>query len=392
MKLSTIVSILFYIICLSYTASNQPNSKKLDDYFLRKMKNSGIVGLQVGMIKNGQFVWQGSYGKINVTKEEKVNDSTLFMIASSSKPVTALGILKLCSDGVINLDDPINDHLPFAIHNPYFPETDITVRMLLSHVSSFKDNWNLLDPLYTVKEGGDSPIVLKDLVSKYFVPEKEYYDSELNFHKKAPGKGWSYSNMGYATLGYLIECVIKRSFDEYMQQEIFKPLGMKNSYWFLKNIPHENIARPHILAEKKNDSIQVLPHYGYPDYPDGQLRTTVADYAKLIELILNKGKIDGRSFIKPEYIEAFLEVQYGDVHKWQALAWNYNEFENVLYYLLMPRLPSHTGGDPGVASVISFDPEKQSGAIVFVNSPPNTFRGGKIFYLDMVRKLLKGKY
>ncbi|MTI39250.1 serine hydrolase domain-containing protein, partial [Fulvivirga lutimaris] len=301
MKIFNILFICIYTISGFYhPAFGQSDVEKLDAYFLKKMKQSGIIGLQVGMVREGKFVWQGSYGKVNNSTGQLVNDSTLFMIASSSKPVTALGILKLCSDGQLNLDDPINKYLPFSITNPYNPTVDITIRMLLSHVGGFKDNWGLLDPLYTVQEGGDSPIALKDLVSKYFTPGREYYDSALNFSAEPPGKIWAYSNMGYATLGYIIECITGKSFDQYMQEEIFGPLGMNNSYWFLRNIPHNNIARPHVLADNKDDSIRVLPHYGYPDYPDGQLRTTVKDYAKTIELIFNDGKVGGSSFIKPE--------------------------------------------------------------------------------------------
>ncbi len=87
-------------------------------------------------------------------------------------------------------------------------------------------------------------------------------------------------------------------------------------------------------------------------------------------------------------MEEFLRIQYPDVAKHQAIAWNYNEFESFLYYLLMPRLPSHTGADPGVATVVSFDPEKRSAGIIFSNSPTITFRGQKIFYQEMMKKLL----
>ena len=145
------------------------------------------------------------------------------------------------------------------------------------------------------------------------------------------------------------------------------------------------------LPDKKSEHSEpkVLKNYGYPDFPDGQLRTTVSDYAQILKVILNYGQVDGTPFLKKEVVDQFLSIQFPDAYKWQAIAWNYNEFENWLYYLFMPHLPSHTGGDPGVATVVSFDPETRIGALVFLNSPPNTFKGGKIFYLDMVKKLLK---
>jgi CubicO group peptidase (beta-lactamase class C family) len=134
---------------------------------------------------------------------------------------------------------------------------------------------------------------------------------------------------------------------------------------------------------------QVLHHFGYPNYPSGQLRTTVADYAQILKLMVNKGKICGDPFISEETIDEFLRVQYPEIEKYRAISWSYNEFENFIYYMLMPRLPSHTGLDPGMSTVVSFNPETMTGAIVFSNSPTTTFKTEKIIYLDMVKRLMK---
>jgi CubicO group peptidase (beta-lactamase class C family) len=367
----------------------QPSDAKLDTYFQRKMQKAGVVGMQVGYVREDGTTWTGSYGQSNAETGRQVDDSTLFMIASCSKPVTALAILKLYNDQKLDLDDQVNRHLPFAVSNPHAPDAGITIRMLLSHTSSLKDNWGIMDPLYTLKEGGDSPIGLYEYTKNYFGKGGTYYDAEKNFLKERPGTFWAYCNMGYALLGLVVEQVSGMPFNDYMREQIFRPLGMEDSYWFLRDIPHQNITRPHVLPDEKNDSIEVLKHYGYPDFPDGQLRTTAADYLKFIALILNEGKIGGRPFIDARIIEQFHTVQYPEVHKHQAVAWNYNEFDNFLYYLLMRRLPSHTGGDPGVATVVSYDPKQKTGAVVFMNSPPKTFRGGKILYLDLPKKLLK---
>jgi CubicO group peptidase (beta-lactamase class C family) len=386
-------SILLLISLLAFVINFQAqiNSEKLDKFFDKKIKRANIIGLQAGFLSNGKLVWSNSYGFKNYKTKKEVNDSTLFLIASCSKPVTALAILKLCDEKKIELDDPINKHLPFTIKNPFFDDKKITIRMLLSHTSSLKDNWEVLDPLYTTETGGDSPIELEGFVKSYFIADGKYYDKEKNFFNKTPGQHWEYCNMGYALLGSLVESVSKKSFSEFMKEEVFEPLQMNNSHWFLRDIPHENIARPHELSDKR-DSIKqpkLLPHYGYPDFPDGQLRTTVEDYAKILNILLNDGKYNNIQYLNKKTVDEFLNIQYPEVNKWQAIAWNYNEFENWLYYLLMPRLPSHTGGDPGVATVVSFNPNSKTGAIVFINSPPNTFRGGKIFYFTIVKRLLK---
>jgi CubicO group peptidase (beta-lactamase class C family) len=166
---------------------------------------------------------------------------------------------------------------------------------------------------------------------------------------------------------------------------------MNSSYWFLDQIPHDNISKPHRPeeGEQKKTSFVTMKHYGYPDYPDGQLRTTVRDYSHFIMLILNQGVFNGKQLFQQQTIKDFLSIQFPTTAPYQAMAWNYNEFDNWIYYLLMPRLPSHTGVDPGVATVVSFDPETKSGAIIFANTLTTSFKGHKILYQEMVKKLLK---
>jgi len=365
--------------------------EKLDQYFLKKMYKANLAGMQIAYINDGKFKWVSSYGYRDYETKEQVNDSTLFMIASCSKPITALGALKLYEDGLLDLDEDINTYLPFTIQNPDFPNIPITARMIMAHVSSIKDENQLLNSLYTLEDGGDSPIELEEFIRNYFTVDGEYYNAGSNFFKTEPSSEKSYSNAGYALLGYLIETISQRPFDDYIQQEIFQPLEMNSSYWFLHHIPHTNISKPHKpeKQEKEKVGFSTMKHYGYPDYPDGQLRTTVSDYSNFIMLILNRGEFNNKQVFQKQTIAEFLKIQFPGTDSYQAVAWNYNEFDNWLYYLMMPRLPSHTGVDPGVATVVSFDPETKSAAIIFSNTLTGSFKGHKILYQEMIKKLLK---
>jgi CubicO group peptidase (beta-lactamase class C family) len=371
--------------------TGQVDFEKLDSYLQKKMESAGLIGMQVAFVSGSGFIWQGSYGLKDFRKSDKVDNHTLFMIASCSKPVTALGILKLKDRGKLLLDDPVNNYLPFQVKNPHAPSEQVTFRMLLSHVSFIRDNWEVLMPLYTLDQGGDSPLPLGEFLREYLVEGGRYYDPSQNFSTKTMATQFSYCNVGYALLGFLIEQISGMSFQQFMESEIFGPLKMEESYWFLSDIPHDNIARPHEMPKKKSgDTVpKVLPHFGYPDFPDGQLRTTAADYGRFLRLLLNRGKVCGNQLIQPETVDEFITIQYPEVNKYQAIAWNYNEFESVLYYLLMPRLPSHTGADPGVATAVSFDPDSHTGAVIFTNSPPLRFRQQKVFYQEVMKRLLK---
>ena len=392
LRIPKILGFLFLLFPIIIPWSCQSQKESLDDYFLRKMKKADVIGMQVASVGQGELVWHGSFGLKEWQTEKEVNDSTLFQIASCSKPVTSLGIMLLYDRGLLELDADVNSYLPYEIRNPHFPEEAITLRMLLTHTSSLRDDWDTLYPLYTLPEGGDSPLELSYFVREYFEKEGVYYNPEKNFAKEAPKSSYAYCNMGYATLGVVIEEISGMSFPEFMKKEIFTPLGMNSSYWHLKDIPHDNIARPHRMhpSTKKDPHYpEVLNHFGYPSYPDGQLRTTVQDYAQIVKLMVNSGQLNGETFMKASTIDEYLSVPFPEVDKYSAHCWNYNEFESTLYYILMPRLPSHTGADPGIATVVSIDPENRRGGIIFSNSPTLTFGGQKIFYQEMMKKLLK---
>jgi CubicO group peptidase (beta-lactamase class C family) len=383
-------AIIFNLYGMPGVFAQSPNPE-LDQFLLRKMEKSDRIGMQAAYLSEGELRWTGAYGIKTYQTSDRVNDSTLFMVASISKPVTALAIMKLYDEGKVDLDQDINVYLPFEMRHPKYRDSVVTIRMLLSHVSSIRDHWPVLEIGYTIDKGGDSPVTLEDYLRSYLVAGGKYYSAEHNFYEAVPATDYHYSNVGYSLLGYLVECISGRPFNEYMAEDIFKPLKMFNTFWLLSEIPHQNLATPHNMPYKETDykGTQVLNHFGYPGYPSGQLRTCVSDYAQLIKLFLNEGMVDGMHFMKKETMDEFLRVQFPGVDKWQAISWSYNEFDNPLYNMIMPRVPSHTGLDPGMSTVVSFDPETKTGVLVFSNSPTTTFRTEKIIYLDMVRKLFR---
>ena len=375
-----------FIMLLNVSCVSMKPRMDTDSFLEYKMNRSKVVGLQAAVIKNGDLLYTKSVGKLRSDSLGKINDSTLFMIASTSKPITALTVLSLVSQNKLALDDAVNNYLPFKVENPYYPNNEITVRMLLTHTSTIKDNWAILDSLYTLPEGGDSPLELKDYLKDYLSVEGKYYDDQLNFQNEKPSTYWEYANTGYALLGLIVEEVSKKPFNTYCREAIFNPLEMEDTFWFLKEIPHQNITNPHEITENGHE---VLNHYGYPTYPDGQIRTTVTDYTKFLQLIMHDGKFNGKQLIKEELINEFLKIQYPKTNKWQAISWNYNEFENFIFYLNLPHLPAHTGGDPGIATAVFFDKEKKGAVLLFLNTRLNNFRGVKSMYLDVLKRLAK---
>ena len=242
-----------------------------------------IPGLAASIIKDGEIYWTGAYGFANIEDSIEVTDSTLFMLASTSKTVTGVALMQLWEKGLFDLDDDINNYLPFEVHNPNFPDSVITFRMLLTHTSSINDNWSVM-PYYV----GDSPIPLGQYLEDYLVPGGAYY-YPANYNNFAPGTTWDYCNIAVALVGYLVERLTAGNFSTYTKDSIFIPLEMNETAWFLSELDTTHIARPYTYS---GGNYQAHAHYGYSDYPSGQLRTSTLQLSKFLTAFMQGGEIN----------------------------------------------------------------------------------------------------
>jgi len=324
------------------------------DSFIRTYLDS-IPGIATWVLKNGQVIWQQPYGYANLEDTIEVADTTVFMLASISKTFTATAAMQLWELGAFGLDDDINDYLPFEVVNPNHPDSIITFRMLMTHTSSIRDNWNVLNTIY--EWGGDSPTPLGNYLEDYLVPGGAYYDPAANYHPWAPGHGFEYCNEAVALLGYLVE-VIADSFPVYCQDSIFNPLSMSETSWFLAGLDTNNIAIPYHWTGTYNEP---YPHYGYPDYPCGQLRTSTPQLARHLVAIMQYGMVDSVRILDSTTVEQIRTIQYQVTPTWKmGLMW--------MYWCLGPRwIWFHRGEDFGVNTVAAFCPAENSAVIVLTN-------------------------
>ena len=270
-----IINLSFYLSFTTSYAQNNPNpNTTIDNFISNQMNNKHFAGLSTVIVKEGEIVWQESYGFADVPNNIPVEDTTIFMLASVSKLFTGTALMQLYKDGKINsLDEPINNYLPFSIVIPNHVVTPITFRHLLTHTSGIKDNDNVTNQYYST---GDPTITLVSCMERYFCPCGMDYRSSGNFHNRTPGSGYDYSNMGTALIGYLVERIAQMPFDEYCAGNLFNPLCMDKTAWYLSGLNTAEVARPH---QNKNGNYAALAHYGFADYPNGQLRSNVVDLA-----------------------------------------------------------------------------------------------------------------
>lgn len=334
---------------------------EFDSTLIESMKASHVPGAAVLIIQNGQIKFTKEYGLADPQTNRAVGHDTLFTIASISKTVTATALMTLYERGRFALGDDINEHLPFKIRNPNFPNMPITFRMLLSHTSTIQDS-DVLYEHYTLHQKPvlpDSPVPLGSYLQDYLSPNGKLYNAENNFLKEAPGTKYTYTNTGFGLIGYLTECISGMPFDEYCKQTIFEPLGMNNTAWYFKDVDIDLMAIPYGFDSLLQQPIR-YNFYGYPTYPDGALKTSVTEFARFLSIFINAGKtFDGKLILHSETINEMLATHSFpgmDPGESVGLAWHFDA-----------RVYHHDGRDPGISTVTYFNPEFRHGVIFFSN-------------------------
>lgn len=333
------------------TSVTRFDSVGLDSFILTEMAARHIPGVATCAIKNGDIIWSAGHGWANIEDSIPVTDTTLFMLASVSKTITAVALMQLWEQNAFDLDDDINDYLPFDVHNPNHPDSAITFRHLLTHTSSIADNWAAM-PYST----GDSPIPLGEYLADYLVPGGVYYDSSLNFGTFPPGTQMSYSNVAVALAGYMVEAIAD-SFPIWCQDSVFNPLDMYETAWFLANLDTNNIAMPY---HWQGSGYTPYEHYGYPDYPSGQLRTSSSQLARFLIAFQQYGIIDTTRILDSATVALMTTIQYPQLNQHQGLIW----FETLIDGRWVW---GHDGGDSGVHTRMYFYPAENTAAIVLTN-------------------------
>lgn len=348
------------------SCGNCPQSQ-LVKFIEREMKKSKMPSLAAVVVKGNEVVWSSAFGEADSFAKPPVEASvtdTSYLSASISKTVMGVTLMKLYDEGEFDLDDDINDYLKnvqtkkFTIKNRRFPNEPITFRMLLTHTSSISDRVHQGIPLKEAYTRGEDPAIsLRDFCWEYFHPQGKYYSSKNTYLKNKPGTKYSYSNIGSALAGYMVEVITGQDFGEYSAINLLKPIGMsdKTANWRLEPLDRNALAMPSIWKNKK---LRAFCHYTFPDYPNGGLRVSAMDLALFMKAFMNKDK----SLLDSSTINEMMKVQTleGAVGKDQGLIWYYKKLKGR-------RLIGHNGGEMGASTDMFFNPETQVGVVMMSN-------------------------
>lgn len=191
-------------------------AKKVDAYFKARHKKNLFNGT-VLYAKNGKVIYNKAFGYANTVKKKKLNTCSSFQLASVSKPITAIAVLKLKEQGKLNYDDDVKKYFP------EFPFDGITVKLLLTHRSGLANYMYFADELWKDKE---APIKNKDVIDLMIKHKPAPYYK--------PDHKYNYSNTGYCILAAIVEKITEKPFEDFVQTEIFEPTGMHESFIYRK--------------------------------------------------------------------------------------------------------------------------------------------------------------
>lgn len=347
-------------------SAEQPIEEKLNNYIENYLKEYRVPGASVAIVQNGKIFYTKSWG-VTGESEQLVNSETPFTIGSISKSLTGLGIMKLINENVIELDDPVQKYIPWFTLEDQQASAQITIKHLLTHTSGISTYAGLA---ISDKESNDTDAI------------KNNVKSLSNVKLTAPiGVKHQYSNANFLILGALIEEVTDQSFAEFMEQNVFLPLEMKNA------------GADRDSAYSKGYLSGYQSWFGYPrkssvaydnsGAPYGYITASVEDMIQYIKFI---SKQDFNHYLNEENMNLYgtPHVQTGE-DRYYGLGIRISKPDSKEEMLW------HSGSTPDSHAELFYIPENDWGGVILTNKN-NVLEEEGLYYLKFgMINILNGK-
>ncbi len=337
------------------------------------------IGAAVVVVKDHDVIYNQSFGLKNVETGEALENGDVFRIASISKSFVTTGIMQLVEAGNLSLDDDVGDLIGFRVRNPNFPDSIITLRLILSHRSSISD-----------KNGYFTLDVLN--------PNKGL-DWTKAYNSYAPNTDYQYCNLNFNLAGAILEKYSGERFDRYIHRHILEPLGLYGGYnvdeldsnRFVTLYAYDGdtesfVASPAAYQSRAEVLKEYEPGYSTPVFsPTGGMKMSAKDLAKVMIMHMHYGKANGVRIISEESSRAM-----------QAVVTPKSGYGMALRTIgdLIPgmAMTGHEGVAYGLYSAMYFQPRERFGIVVITNGCNTGFSHGDVindFLLEMYQSLYK---
>lgn len=341
-----------------------------------ELKRWGVPGTALGIVKDGNIVYQGGFGSRLAGQDAPITEDTMFAIGSATKAFTAAAVAILVEDGVLAWDTPVQTYIPEFRMYDEFASRHVTIRDMLCHRTGIPRHefmwYNASITRQQIFEG-----------LAYLEPNCDLRTT------------WQYNNEMFAAIGYIIEKVCKKSWEQIIQTRIFDPLGMSHSNFSVENVKqYENAARPHAPGPEGPVEIPYcnLDAVG----PAGAINSTLGDMLKWLRFQLSDGTVDGKKILSPENMLAM----HQPLIFCQANPWTFPEMQAGSYALGWfvdifrgERMVYHGGNINGFSALVGFEPDSDVGVVILSNLNNNFLNYALMYTLfDTVHGIKEGDW
>ncbi len=397
-KIIAISSIIIYTLSYSTAIAQYAKVKNLiNDSITVSLnevyKQKQFNGFSVAIVNEKGVVYQQGIGYANVVKKKKYTANTIQNIGSISKTLIGIALLKAQELGKLKLDDDINTYLPFKIQNPFAPNAKITLLNLATHTSTIADNEYYLKRNYILKPHQnlknkrvnfgdeqifnkyDSILPMKDFLQNVLTTNGKWFTKQ-SFIEHQPGEIYEYTNVGATLAAYIIELATNEPFDVFTQKYILNPLKMNASGWKFSTVKYANYSQLYQTPDT------VLPHYFLITYPDGNFISSANDMAKYLTELIKGHNGNGILLTKESYTQFYKQQLTASNFIKRNEKNPYNDGYNAGIFIGFSAAGNigHTGGDPGVSTMLFFNPTTKIGRLLITNTNIMNKAGNKQFF------------
>lgn len=343
----SILAIFLYFAAFtqSSAAISPEKSHQIQSFLDEAAAVSGVPGLSVAIV-NGDETFYFSSGYANREQEVPATENTLYELASVSKAFTATGILLLEEQGHLSMTDSIEKYLPgltFQYEGEAVEMGAVTLNHFLYHTSGLTNVSHFQD----IPQGDSENMLLQTV--------ETFADAELDFQ---PGEQYSYGTINYDVLGLVIEKVSEQSYEQFMMEEVFQPLGLLNTYLYVEEaLATEQLAQGYRLSFFRTTPYKAPIYAG--NKPAGYILSNAVDMARWMNIQM--GRIENISeslksaIIKSHQADYSVDADHGMFY---GGGWSVNEEQTFM---------EHAGVNPNFSSQVFLFPNEEIGITLLAN-------------------------
>ncbi len=340
---------------------NKTRLSRIDNLIQTEIKDKKIAGASVLVYKDGEMCFDKQYGYADIENNKPIEKDTIFRLYSCTKPITATALMILFERGELDLEYPLHKYIPAYKEMKIVDEqgnltdckTDITIRDLLNMTSG------LVYPGGWFEAGRNAEPLFEEIISKLGTPDalttleiaERMAELPLYFE---PGSMWNYGTSA-DVLGAVIEIISGMKLSEFMKKEIFDPLGMKDTSFYVPSDKWERFSRLYMPTEN-GIALYEGNHLGISDYKTppkfesggAGLVSTVDDYMRFARMLLNGGELEGVRILSENTVSFMTQnhmtdQQYYSMQYGSTKGYGYGSFMRVLKNTAL----ATTNGDEG---------------------------------------------